>query len=118
MINFRKNMGNIVSNAKPEATDQEVTEGQAWCAVDLDKGSHLSSAGDDDQDFRGGPTESVGHTALDPFQQPLPVNFRHQPSVSPIPQQSNMLLDHVVEKEIDDMVLLNKKVRFNLRYRS
>ena len=84
MMNFRKNMGNMIPNSLPEAKDHEVdvNGGQALCVEDPDKDSHLPSARGDDQDFRGEPTESVGHTALDQFQQPLPVNFRHQPSVT------------------------------------
>ena len=95
-------MGNVISNSLSEAKDQEanVNGGQALCVEDPVKGGHLPSAGGD------------------PFQQPLPVNFRHQPSVSLIPQQSNMMLDHDVEREIDEMVLIKKKVRLDSRYLS
>ena len=56
MINFRKNMRNMIPNSQPEAKDHEVNVngGQALCVVDPGKDSHLPSGRGGDQDFRGG----------------------------------------------------------------
>ena len=50
-------------------------------------------------------------------QEPPHLNFRQNISVPPSPLQSNML-DPNIEKEIDDMVLTDRKVRLVFRYSS